>query len=244
MYDRQRVARGAGAAIAIWTLIGLVFLSSGVAYAVPLAGLGGFNATIGVVESDSLALYTDVGDTSQRAAYPQAIVELRNTQLKDLEAYKDLDVSSFPGVSGTARFRLASNGDIDSNNVLIKTSALTADDAQFDAFAIEDEGTGDPRTAFDISAGERARLETVKIRAHYLTANQVDLSDLSLAVCYDSNDDGVWEQGPCDGPSTFVRNNDAPIATADASPGQIEAGETVTFDASASSDVDGSITSY
>ena len=244
MYDRQRVARGAGAAIAVWTLIGLVFLSSGVAYAVPLAGLGGFNATIGVVEADSLALYPAVGDTAERNAYPQAIVELQNTELKDLEAYKDLDVSSFPGVSGTARFRLASRGDIDSNNVLLKTAALSADDTQFDGFRIEDRGTGDVRTSFEIFADERARLESVKIRAHYLTANSVDLSDLSLAVCYDSNNDGRWEGGPCDGESTFVSNNDAPYASGSATPQNAEPGMSVNFDASGSSDIDGAISSY
>ena len=244
MYDRQRVARGAGAAIAIWTLIGLVFLSTGVAYAVPLAGLGGFNATIGVVESDSLALYPAVGDTSERDAYPQAIVELENARLEDLEAYKDLDVSSIPGLTGTARFRLASRGEIDSNNALIKTAALTADDAQFDAFEIADEDTGDVRTSFEIFANDRARLESVKIRAHYLTASSVDLSDLSLSVCYDSNEDGTWERGPCDGDSTFVRNNDAPFASASATPQQTEPGTPVSFDASASSDVDGSVVSY
>ena len=244
MYDRQRVARGAGAAIAIWALIGLVFLSSGVAYAVPLAGIGGFNATIGVVESESLALYPSVGDTSERDAYPQTVIELSDTRLNDLEAYKDLDVSSIPGLTGTARFRLAGRGDIDSGDVLLKSSALTADDAQFDGFAIEDQGNESVDTSFEIFANEGARLENVEIRAHYLTASSVELSSLALGVCYDSDDDGTWERGPCDGAPSFVSNNDAPFADANASPQTAEPGSQITFDASSSTDIDGSIVSY
>jgi len=244
MYDRQRVARGAGAAIAIWALIGLVFLSTGVAYAVPLAGIGGFNASIGVVESDSLALYPSVGDTSERDAYPQTVIELSNAQLNDLDAYKDLDVSSIPGLSGTARFRLAGRGDIDSGDVLLKSSALTADDAQFDGFAIEDSDNGSVDESFEIFANEGARLENVEIRAHYLTASSVELSSLALGVCYDSNNDGTWERGPCDGDPSFVSNNDAPFADANASPQTAEPGSQVTVDASSSTDIDGSIVSY
>jgi PKD repeat protein len=244
MYDRQRVARGAGAAIAVWALIGLVFLSSGVAYAVPLAGFGGFNASIGVVEADSLALYPSVGDTSEQDAYPQTVIELSNTQLTDLEAYKDLDVSTVPGLSGTARFRLAGRGDIDSGDVLLKSSALTADDAQFDGFVIEDSGNGSVDSSFEIFANDRARLESVNIKAHYLTASSVELSNLALGVCYDSNNDGTWERGPCDGEPSFVENNDAPFADANASPQTAEPGSQVTFDASSSTDVDGSIVSY
>jgi PKD repeat protein len=244
MYDRQRVARGAGAAIAVWALIGLVFLSSGVAYAVPLAGFGGFNASIGVVEADSLALYPSVGDTSEQDAYPQTVIELSNTQLTDLEAYKDLDVSTVPGFSGTARFRLAGRGDIDSGDVLLKSSALTADDAQFDGFVIEDSGNESVDSSFEIFANDRARLESVNIKAHYLTASSVELSNLALGVCYDSNNDGTWERGPCDGEPSFVENNDAPFADANASPQTAEPGSQVTFDASSSTDVDGSIVSY
>jgi PKD repeat protein len=244
MYDRQRVARGAGAAIAVWALIGLVFLSSGVAYAVPLAGFGGFNASIGVVEADSLALYPSVGDTSEQDAYPQTVIELSNTQLTDLEAYKDLDVSTVPGLSGTARFRLAGRGDIDSGDVLLKSSALTADDAQFDGFVIEDSGNESVDSSFEIFANDRARLESVNIKAHYLTASSVELSNLALGVCYDSNNDGTWERGPCDGEPSFVENNDAPFADANASPQTAEPGSQVTFDASSSTDVDGSIVSY
>jgi PKD repeat protein len=244
MYDRQRVARGAGAAIAVWALIGLVFLSSGVAYAVPLAGFGGFNASIGVVEADSLALYPSVGDTSEQDAYPQTVIELSNTQLTDLEAYKDLDVSTVPGFSGTARFRLAGRGDIDSGDVLLKSSALTADDAQFDGFVIEDSGNESVDSSFEIFANDRARLESVKIKAHYLTASSVELPNLALGVCYDSNNDGTWERGPCDGEPSFVENNDAPFADANASPQTAEPGSQVTFDASSSTDVDGSIVSY
>ena len=244
MYDRERVARGAGAAIAIWVLIALTFLSTGVTYAAPLAGLGGFNVSVGVVQSDSLALYPAVGDTSERDAYPQAIVELENTALEDLDAYKDLDVSSVPGLTGTARFRLASEGRVDSGNVLLKTATLSADDARFQGFSIEDEDTGDVRTSFEIFANDGARLENVDIRAHYFTSSSVDISSLSVAVCYDSNEDGTWERGPCSNTETSSNDNNAPYADATVTESMPEPGTAVTFDASSSADSDGTVQSY
>ena len=245
MYDRERVARGAGTAIAIWVLIALTFLSTGVTYAAPLAGLGGFNVTVGVVEADSLALYPTVGDTSEREAYPQAIVELQNTELKNLDAYKDLDLDLYPGMSGTARFRLASSGRVDGGNALLKTSTLSADDATFRTFSIEDEDTGDVRTSFEIFADDGARLENVEIRAHYFTTSSIALSELSLAVCHDSDDDGTWERGPCSDSSTLTGNaNNAPYADATVTERMPEPGTMITFDASSSADSDGSVTGY
>lgn len=197
MYDRERIARGAGAAIAVWALVGLVIMSTGVAYAVPLAGVGGFVITADEIRSDTLVLYPGVGDTSERDVYPQALVELRDTRLRGLRAYKDLDLTRTPVFTGELRFLLTNRGTLRGESILLKSSALEAEDATFDDFAIEDEATGDVRTSFEISSTGGATLEDADIRAHYLTSNTLRSSNLMIYACWDRDNDGSYEYGPC-----------------------------------------------
>lgn len=197
MYDRQRIARGAGAAIAVWTLVGLLITSTGVAYAVPLAGVGGFRITADEIRSDTLVLYPGIGDTSEREVYPQTIIELEDIRLRGLRAYKDIDLSGAPLFTGRLRFLLRNRGAINGDSLLVKTSALEASDATFNRFSIEDEATGDPRTSFEISSTEGATLEDADIRAHYLTTNTLRSSNLMIWACWDRDDDGTFEYGPC-----------------------------------------------
>jgi len=197
MYNRERIARGAGAAIATWALAGLLITSTGVSYAVPLAGLGGFRITADEITSDTLVLYPDVGDTSERDVYPQAIVELENTQLDGLRAYKDIDLSRTPVFTGRLRFLLVNRGQVDGGEVLLKTSALQADDATFNEFSITDEDTGDVRTAFEIRSSDGTTLEDADIRAHYLTTDTLSASNLMIWACWDRDGDGTFEYGPC-----------------------------------------------
>lgn len=196
MYDRERIARGTGASIAVWALAGLLITSTGVAYAVPLAGIGGFRITADEIRSDSLVLYPGVGDTSEQDVYPQALVELEGTQLENLRAFKDIDLRGTPAFSGRLRFLLTNRGTVDSNAILLKTSALESREATFDDFAIEDEGS-DVRSAFEIRSTGGATFEDADIRAHYLTADTLTSSNLMIHACWDRDDDGTFEYGPC-----------------------------------------------
>jgi hypothetical protein len=196
MYDRDRIARGTGAAVAVWALAGLLITSTGVAYAVPLAGVGGFRITADEISADTLVLYPGVGDTSERDVYPQAIVELQETELENLRAFKDLDLDRTPVFSGQLRFLLTNRGTVEGDAVLLKTSALESRSATFDGFAIEDEGT-DAEMAFEIRSTEGATFEDADIRAHYLTTDTLTSSNLMIRACWDRDDDGTFEYGPC-----------------------------------------------
>lgn len=198
MYDRQQIARGAGATIAVWALVGLLITSTGVAYAVPLAGVGGFRITADEISSETFVLYPGVGDTSEREVYPQTLVELQDIRLQGLRAYKDIDLAGNLLFTGRLRFLLVNRGTIDGESLLVKTSALEADDATFDQFSIEDEDTGDVRTSFEIRSAGGTMLEDADIRAHYLTTNTLESSNLMIWACWDRDGDGVFEYGPCE----------------------------------------------
>jgi hypothetical protein len=197
MYDRKRIAQGAGTAIAVWALVAMLVLSTGVAYAVPLSGIGGFKIYASEIRADSLTLYPGVDDTSEMSAYPQAVVELQNARLDDLSLHKKINANSIPGLSGEARLSIFTSGTTDSGNVLVKTSALEAQGATFNSFTIDEQPTSDPRDSFSLDAGGDVTLQNAGIRAHYLATNQLQLPSFTLVFCYNPDGDDTWEYGPC-----------------------------------------------
>ncbi|MFB6178747.1 MAG: DUF6230 family protein [Halorientalis sp.] len=166
--------------------------------------MGGFTVTADQVTADHLILYPGVGDTSERAAYPQTIAELQGATLTDLTASKTVDLSSTPGVSGKFRVSLVTNGKSVGSSVLLKSSALQANSAEFNNFAVKDTAASDPRGKFAIESNGPVKLGgsgqfPVRIRAHYVTINSVTTPNVKLGLCYDPNDDGTYEYGSCDG---------------------------------------------
>ncbi|WP_136716643.1 PKD domain-containing protein [Halorientalis salina] len=255
MYNRTRVARGTGAAVAVWALVGWIVISTGVAYALPLAGIGGFTITAEEVTADSLLLYPGVGDTSERDAYPQTISELQNTDLVDLAVTKTIDLNSTPGLSGNLRMDLVSQGQTTGTSVVLKSSVLRSEGAAFEQFEIRELNSSDTFGQFEIESGGPVTLggsgsEPVKIRAHYLATNSISVSNLKLGVCYDPDDDSDYEYGSCMstppnwGSNPDMSDNEAPTPVADAAPNPIVVNETVSFDGSSSYDPDGSVESY
>ncbi|WP_136717776.1 hypothetical protein [Halorientalis salina] len=173
-------------------------MSTGVAYAAPLAGLGGFDIAATEISADNMVLYPGVGDTSTREYYPQTIVELQDVQLRNLWLYKTLDLSSTPGLTGQARVFFVSAGTSNAENVVVKSTAVATDgEARFEDFAIEEERSSDPRGQFEISADGPVTFERPRINAHYLASGTIVLSNINLMLCYDPDGDDEYEMGAC-----------------------------------------------
>ncbi|MFD1587794.1 PKD domain-containing protein [Halorientalis brevis] len=230
-------------------------MSTGVAYALPLAGVGGFTITADSVSADNLVLYPNVGDTSEREAFPQTIAELQGTTLKDLTASKTIDLDSTPALTGKFRVSLVTEGRSEGGAVLLKSTALQSSSAQFNDFAIKEMESSDTFGQFGIESKGPITLNgsgqyPVRIRAHYLAINTISTPNLRLSVCYDPDDDDAYEWGSCDGSlpdwgtNPAMGGNEAPNPVAIADPNPVDTNQTVTFDASSSFDPDGSVTSH
>lgn len=198
MYNRKRVTRGAGVALAVWGLIGLLIMSTGIAYAVPLAGLGGFDIAASEISADNMLLYPGVGDTSTMEHYPQTVVELEDVEIDGLWLYKTFDLSNTPGVSGQARVLFVSGGTTNAESMVVKSTAFaTEGDATFQDFEINEQASSDPRAQFDITADGPVTLDRPRIKAHYLASGSISLSNTNLMMCYDPDNDDVYEVGNC-----------------------------------------------
>lgn len=218
MYDNKRLASGIGVLFMLWTLVGLLVVSSGVGVSVPLTGTGGFNVSasyFGASESES------VPGTSTNGA-PVAKFEIAKTVARDLEVEKTLAIDSLPGVQGNLRLVITAD-QATLNTVMFKTDSLTAgtaiwrgfvlderkSDSRFDEFVAyagpDPQGAVNTGTPFAIDGSDPGatdqseapafQLYNAEFKMSTLTADQVTLNNLGLIVQYDPDDDGTYEYG-------------------------------------------------
>lgn len=206
MYEKITFVKGTAASIGVVALIGLLVMATGTAYAVPLAGVGGFTIKADKVTAESVVIYPGVDDTSERSAYPMAVVEQKNVKIEGLRQIKTLDVGSMPGLSGQARLVITSDETVTADEQVLKFSKLEAEKATFNGQVIDEHNSDDPTRKFDITTGSfdgrtvdvskdgpAQVLTGVEIQAHYLASNQISLPGMQFSVQYDSDGDGTYE---------------------------------------------------
>ncbi|MFD1587381.1 DUF6230 family protein [Halorientalis brevis] len=210
MYDTNLLAKSTGASLGVVALVGVLFLSTGTAFAMPVAGIGGFQIQADSIEGDDLLLYPGLADGSNEDDYPHSIVELRNNEIEDLRLTKTLDLSDYSdSVDGRARLVIESGGTVTIDRLLLKTPKLSADEATFSGLEISESDSDTLEESFSIRApsdppdtrqieldgGSNPGLEMTdaNIRATYLATDEITLPDLELKFQYDSDDDGDYE---------------------------------------------------
>lgn len=206
MYEKLTFAKGTAASIGVVALIGVLIMASGTAYAVPIAGIGGFTIEADRVTAEEVVIYPGADDTSERSAYPMAVVEQKDVKIWGLRQTKELDVSAMPGLDGQARLVITSDEVVEADEQVLKFSNLQAEQATFEGQVIDESNSDDPSQKFEIGSGEfdgrtvsvskdgpAQDLRNVEIQAHYLASNQISLPGMQFAVEYDGDGDGNYE---------------------------------------------------
>lgn len=204
MYDKRILAAGLAASIGALALIGVLLAASGVAYAVPLAGVGGFTVEAEEIRGEGMYIYPGVEETSESDAQPVAVTELQSTEIEGLVLTKEMDASPLPGVDGTVTFVIESAGNqtVETDEQMLKYSELHANESEFSGQVIDEYNEDDPREQFDITAPGDAQegktvnisgeepglvLRDVEITAHYLAVSSISIPDLEYSVEHDPN---------------------------------------------------------
>lgn len=208
MYDKETLAKSSGVSLGVVAVVGLLFLSTGTAFAVPVAGIGGFVIEADSIEGDDLLLYPGVSETSEAGDYPQVVIEMRETEIEGLVLTKEIDLDGYDGVplDGTAEVTIETDENVTSDQIFLRSPALEAQEATFSGFELSEQGSDDLNEAFsiraptnetpdtrqiDLDGGENPGLvmDDARIQATYLATNQITLGGLSLDVSYDDGDD-------------------------------------------------------
>jgi hypothetical protein len=210
MYDTNILAKSTGASLGVVALVGVLFLSTGTAFAMPVAGIGGFQIQADSIEGDDLLLYPGLADGSNQDDYPHSIVELRNNEIEGLRLTKTFDLGDYTdSMDGRARLVIESGGTVEIERLLLKTPELGADEATFNGLEISESDSDDLEESFsirapsdpdetrqiDLTGGENPGLEMTNadIRATYLATDEITLPDLELKFQLDTDGDGDYE---------------------------------------------------
>lgn len=216
MYNKRTFGKSMGASVAVLTLIALLVMSSGVAYAVPLAGVGGFTIQVDKLTAESAIIYPGTADTTNQDAYPMGVVEQKGVTIKGLKLIKTIDVSSIPGLDGNARLIMSADGTVTADQQMVKVTHIQAETAVFNKQVIDVTNSDNPSRAFGIwmgdasetknklpqntriinfnSDGPAQKLVNATIQAHYLASNSISLPGLDLKVKYDEDGDGNYNE--------------------------------------------------
>jgi hypothetical protein len=199
MYDRQAFAlRTVGSLLATGGLV-MVLVMAGTTYAVPLGGIGGFTVTADDITADSAALYPGYGQTKTQEKANVVIVEMRGVEIEGLTLTKNLDTSSVPGISGDSKLVLDSEKTISADQLVLKTTDVTADSVRLNNAVIAEQTSSNPSDSFLVSAGsasgsyegqittignnrQAAKLTDVELSGHYIAAGALTIPDLKLQV--------------------------------------------------------------
>lgn len=210
-----------GASFAILAIVVMVIISSGTAYALPVAGVGGFTIKADKITATDQMLYPGVEDTSEKKAYPVAVVEQKNTRIVNMVLIKQLPVDEVPLLNGNARIVISSKKDkVRIDEQILKASNIQAENATFGGQLIDDHPKG-YKDSFGIRNGPEVQaqgkmvnisgsqpavvLKDAKIQAHYLATSQISLPGLQIDVQYDPDGDGNYEHKAT---GTDVEGND------------------------------------
>jgi len=149
--------------------------AGGVAMAVPIAGVGGFQIEADQIKISNFKLLPTVGESSEKKSIPQVATQM-DAKIKGLKLYKDLDI---PG-QGKIRVMVTASREVVSNGMVLDMSKLTGDH-QFQKLKIHENHSQDFRQKFDMSAPSLV-LKDPKIRGHYLFNNSISLPGMKLEL--------------------------------------------------------------
>jgi hypothetical protein len=215
MYNKRTFGKSMGATFAVLVMIAILIMSTGTAFAVPLAGIGGFTIQADKLTAESVVIYPGVGDTSNQDAYPMAVVEQKNVKIEGLVLTKTIDVSAVPGLSGQVKLVQSANGTVTADQQLVKITRLQAEKAVFNQQVIDEANEGGPSRSFGFWQGDAAKTQNklpdgrivdisndgpaqkfkdVTIQAHYLASSSISLPGLTLEVQYDEDGDGNYNE--------------------------------------------------
>ncbi|WP_254531454.1 DUF6230 family protein [Natrinema gelatinilyticum] len=209
MYNRKRLVGGTGASFLIVALVGLVVLSSGTAYAAPIAAGNGFTVEADEIRSDEFLLYPGAGQ-NDAGQTPVVVVEQRGVEIDGLVLTREQEV---PMMDGTMEIKFTASETVKADQQFIKLTGMEAKSAKFNGQVINAQPSDNPEQQFQQTAGENADPEQgyltnisgeapgtvqkdVKIDMAYLASNEITLPGLDVSVDYNSG--GTDDSGNTD----------------------------------------------
>lgn len=211
MYRKHVLAAGSALSFGVVAVIVVLIVHSGTAYAVSLAGVGGFTVEADEIRGYGAHIYVGVDDSGEREVIPTSITEMERSEIDGLTLVKTLDVESVPGLTGNAKIVVSETDTVTTDGQVMKATSIRADRATLRGQVIDESPPSDPIEQFSIQVGATPPdgaasdplaggdrpglvLENATIDAHYLATDRMTFSAQSITIEYDPDGDGTYER--------------------------------------------------
>lgn len=158
--------------------LGLLLISfglSGVAYAVPLAGIGDFYVKFDKLVGNGYTFYPKMGETSLEASAPQGTNEINILVIDNLQLYKDFQVGG-----QWVRVKITASKPVQITGLQQDASLIEAN-AIFENLVLQEKHSDDWQKQFKQSSS-KITLENATLKTHYLFQKTINMSGMKLTV--------------------------------------------------------------
>jgi hypothetical protein len=149
---------------------------SGVAYAVPIAGVGDFYVEFDHLEGTGYTFYPKMGETSAESSAPQGVNLIDNLTIQNLKLYKDFNIGGqwirVEITSGSQPVRISG---------LEQDAGLIQANASFSNLALAEKQNSDWQKQFKQSSSSIV-LDHAKIKTHYLFQKTMSMNGMKLVI--------------------------------------------------------------
>jgi hypothetical protein len=158
--------------------LGLLLVSfglSGVAYAVPIAGVGDFYVEFDKLEGQGYKFYPKLGETSSSDAAPQGTNLIESLTIDNLQLYKDFQVGG-----EWIRVKIQASKPVQISGLQHDAGLIEAN-AKFQNLLLEENNSTDWTKQFQ-QTSSTITLENAKLKTHYLFQETINMNGMKLTV--------------------------------------------------------------
>ena len=167
-----------GALAAGLLALGILLMSfgvSGVAYAVPIAGVGDFYVEFDKLEGEGYTFYPKMGETSSSDATPQGTNIIEKLTIDNLQLYKDFQVGG-----EWIRVKIQPSKPVQISGLQHDAGLIEAN-AKFQNLALAENNSTDWTKQFQ-QTSSTIILENAKLKTHYLFQETINMAGMKLTV--------------------------------------------------------------
>lgn len=185
MENAMQLVEGATSKKVFWSalaagmmVLGLLLVSfgiSGVAYAVPIAGVGDFYVEFDKLVGNGYTFYPKMGETSSSDSSPQGVNIMDNLVIDNLQLYKDFKVGS-----QWIRVKITASKPVQITGLEHDASLIQAD-AKFTNLVLKENHSDDWQKQFK-QTSTQIILEHAKLKTHYLFQRTINMNGMRLTV--------------------------------------------------------------
>lgn len=183
MYDKVIFTKALGVSLGILLLVAAVGVYGGVAYAVPVSGVGSYQVAADNIDAQEVTVHPQVDDNGDAVA----VIELRQTEIEQLQITKEVNGQEVV---------ISADDTVESEAMLIRADNVEAEGSELQGVTIDGNPDADApmtvQTGTELEDGETVEfgqaedndlhLENFQIETNYLVTNEISIPDLSIEI--------------------------------------------------------------